>query len=592
MQLFRSLSGKVILLIFSIFVISFIPKIKDISDGKDRCLCGYDGYGYYLYLPHFFEKGNLDIKQNWAQRLQNEYCDGIYAYQIVRTESGKELNVYHLGQAFVELPGYVVGEAFARMLGFKNDGFSKPYYIAFVLNALLFIFLGLLYLRKLLLLYFSEKVTAITILAIYFASNIYITFFLQKDLQHLYLFALNAIFLYHTFLFIRNKSSKQLILSALVLGLTVAIRPTQVLLGLLPLILLLNTYGIRWAFFKRIWIYPAFGLLWNVPQIAYWWMIGGEPFIPNLHSENIILSDPNLVDFLFSYKKGWLLYSPVFLIGLHGFYVLYRSNRGLFWSILAFVTFYIWVMSAWECWWYAQSFGSRVMVDIYPILAVLIAYSILYWKRRLVMICGSTFIIGCSLLSMLQTHQAFKGYLSFENMTKQHYWYIFGEINIPEYTSKHLEMNRGHIDPDWIARVKELPKSDYSFKETVVYEMVKPIKVETISNILTGFVVLDNLPSDEGMIEFVITSKTSDSTKSILLMSETLSEYRWNWYNWSPVEISLGQSESEFVTQSHFINIQRLRHKNDQMNFYFNTSEGATLEVQSLKIIAHTLERK
>jgi hypothetical protein len=101
MHLFESLSGKVILLIFSIFIISFIPKLKDITEGTDRCLCGYDGYGYYLYLPHFFSEGNLNITRESAQELQNEYCDGIVAYQIVRTESGKELNVYQIGRAHV-----------------------------------------------------------------------------------------------------------------------------------------------------------------------------------------------------------------------------------------------------------------------------------------------------------------------------------------------------------------------------------------------------------------------------------------------------------------------------------------------------------
>lgn len=592
MNLFRSLSGKVILLIFTIFVVSFIPKMSDIASGEDKCLCAYDGYGYYMYLPHFFTEGDLNIKQEWAQRLQNEYCDGIYAYQIVRIEEGRELNVYHLGQAFVELPGYVIGEVSARLLGFKTDGFSKPYYIAFILNVLLFVFLGLLYLRKLLLLYFDEKVTSITILAVYFASNIYITFYLQNDLQHLYLFALNAIFLYHTLLFIRTKSNKHLVYSAIVLGLTVAIRPTQVILGLFPLILLLNTFGIRWAFFKRIWIYPAFGILWNAPQIAYWWIIGGEPFIPNLHTENIILADPNLGDFLFSYKKGWLLYSPVFLIGLHGFILLYRKNKALFWSFALFIVSYVWVMSSWECWWYAQSFGSRVMVDVYPIIAVLIAFSISSWRSRIVIIFGSVFIIGCSLLSMLQTHQGLKGYLSFENMTKQHYWYIFGKIDIPNFTFEHLELDRTNIDPSWIERSKNLPKSDYTYTKTQIFEMNEPIHVENIVHILSDFIVLDNLPTDEGMLEFVITSKTSDSTKRIVLMSETLSKYEWNYYNWSPVEISLGQAQNEFVTRSYFINLQRLRHSNDRINFYFQSLDGAPLEVESLKIIAHTLERK
>ena len=145
MKLTQSLSGRVILLIFSLFIISFVPKLSEIASGEDKCICAYDGYGYYLYLPHFFEKGDLNITQEWAQKLQNEYCDGVYAYQIVRTPQGKELNTYHLGQAFIELPSYLVGDLFARMFGYKTDGFSKPYYIVFILNVLLFIFIHYLF---------------------------------------------------------------------------------------------------------------------------------------------------------------------------------------------------------------------------------------------------------------------------------------------------------------------------------------------------------------------------------------------------------------------------------------------------------------
>lgn len=590
MKLFQSLSGKIILLIFSIFVVSFVPKLKNIASGEDTCLCGYDGYGYYLYLPHFFTEGNLDIKQEWAQQLQNEYCGGIYAYQIVRTEKGKELNTYHMGQAFIELPAYALADIFARLFNYKSDGFSKPYYIAFILNALLFIFLGLLYLRKTLLLFFNERITAITILALYLASNIYITFFYQTDLQHLYLFALNAIFIYHLLQFTQKNNTKHLIISAIILGLTVAIRPTQVLLGIFPTILLLSKYKMSWSFFKRILIYPAFGLLWNLPQIAYWWIIGGEPFIPNLHSEEIVLSDPNIIDFLFSYKKGWILYSPIFILLIYGYYVLFRLNRALFWSSFIFLTCYIWVMSAWECWWYAQSYGSRVMVDIYPVLAIVLGMCITQWKKRYVRISGYLFLVLCSLLTSLQIHQSFKGYFSFENMTKQHYWYIFGQIDIPTYTDKHLEMNRGTIDPNWIQRSETLPTSDYKFSGTLIYELVEPITILSSALFLTDMVVLDKLPTDEGMLRIEMIAKTADSTKSAILMTETFTGERW--YNWSPVELSLGQKEGEFVAQTHYVNLQRMRHRTDKMQFYINAPDGAKIDISSLTITALTLTRK
>ncbi len=589
MKLTQSLSGKVILLIFSLFIISFVPKLSEIASGEDKCICAYDGYGYYLYLPHFFEKGDLNITQEWAQKLQNEYCDGVYAYQIVRTPQGKELNTYHLGQAFIELPSYLVGDLFARMFGYKTDGFSKPYYIVFILNVLLFIFIGLLYLRKLLLIYLSEKMVAITIIVLYLASNIYTTFFLQYDLQHLFLFALNSVFLYHTVQFTRKQSRKHLLLSAIILGLTVAIRPTQVLLGLFPTILLLHSYGIRIAFFKRIWIYPAIGLLWNLPQIAYWWIIGGEPFVPNLHSEDIVLSDPNISDFLFSYKKGWLLYSPIFLLSIHGLHVAFKKHKAIFWSCISFLPIYVWVMSSWECWWYAQSYGSRVMVDIYPVIAILLGLSISHWKTRIVKLIGYTFLAGCSLLTTIQIHQGFKGYLSFENMTKQHYWYIFGKLNIEDYTGKHQEMDRAITDPTWIERAQALPKSDYTYNETLVYELVEPINIESGSIFLTDITVLDKIPSDEGVLNIELVSKTGDSTKSVILMAETFSEH--NWYNWSSVEVSIGHNQQTHEKQTHLINLQRLRHKKDKMQFYFHSDEQISIDILSLKITAHTLQR-
>ena len=93
----------------------------------------------------------------------------------------------------------------------------------------------------------------------------------------------------------------------------------------------------------------------------------------NLHTEDIVFSDPSIIDFLFSYRKGWLLYSPVFLLIIPGLYFLYRDQRKLFWPIVGFLAVYIYTMSSWECWWFASSFGSRAMVETYPLIVILIA---------------------------------------------------------------------------------------------------------------------------------------------------------------------------------------------------------------------------
>ena len=590
MKLARELSGKVVLLIFTVFVVSFVPKINAVINGEDRCVCSFDAYGYYIYLPHFFEEGNLTITKEWAQQLQNEYCNGNEAYQIKRLESGKELNIYHIGQSFVELPAYLLGDLSARAFGYKTDGFSTPYYLAFLLNALLFIFLGLLYLRKLLLLYFDERVTALTILVLFCASNLYITFFAQFNLQHLYLFALNTLFIYFLLRFVRESNRKHLYFSAIFLGLTVAIRPTQVILGIFPLILLLREYGFSWLFVRKISIFPLFGLLWNIPQFAYWYFVGNEIFVPNLHSEKIALFDGYLFEFLFSYKKGWLVYSPIFLLSIHGAFVLFRRNKPLFAATVLTVILYIWVMSSWECWWYAQSYGSRVMTDIYPIFGILIACSISSWKQLWSKLIGFTFIILCTLLNFIQTYQCTAGYLSYENMTKQHYWYIFGRPYIPDYTASNLELDRSYADSNWIIWTKTLPRSNYSNFEKVIYENHDPIVIEKEGVHFLHLQVLKDLPSDEGMIRIELESKTSDSTKSVILMAETYGLD--NWYYWNPIDISTGQSKDRYTKNVYYLTIQRIRHFEDQMQFYIAPTEGVKLDVKSVKITAFVLVRK
>src|SRR3989338_8107002 len=402
---FKELSGRAVLLILFVFILLIGEKIQAVIEGESTCVCSYDGFGYYMYNASLFGEGTLYMQPEWAQELQNEYCDSIAAYQLVKQKYANHLDVYHMGMAYLQLPAYLISDGIARLVGYKSNGFSTPYQLGFLVNALLFIFLGFIYTRKLLRLFFSDRLSALLLFMVFGATNAYITFSHQYDLPHLYLFFLNAGFAYHLFRFLRERETKQLLFAALLLGITVSIRPTQALLGLLPLFLLWKEYSFTKDFWRRILLFPLMGLLWNIPQMLYWLIVGGELFIFNLHMEDIVLSDPNLLDFLFSYRKGWLLYSPIFLLLIPGFIVLFRKNRPLFWGLFISTIIYTYVMSAWECWWYASSFGSRVMVDIYPLLLIVLGFTIQHLKGLWSKIGLGAFIGFCLLLNVLQSYQ-------------------------------------------------------------------------------------------------------------------------------------------------------------------------------------------
>src|SRR5688572_25814529 len=124
---FLSPSILTLLLLATAFGVFYSKEVRKVVSNENTCICAYDGFGYYMYLPHFMKEGNLRMTNEWAQGLQNEYCGGIYAYQLVPAKNGQLLDVYHMGQAYIEAPSFLIGHAFAKMLGYKTDGFSKPY---------------------------------------------------------------------------------------------------------------------------------------------------------------------------------------------------------------------------------------------------------------------------------------------------------------------------------------------------------------------------------------------------------------------------------------------------------------------------------
>ena len=585
----KSFSGKILILLALIFSIPFTEKLDKVISDQSTCICSYDGFGYYMYLPHLMNKGSLKFEQSWAESIQNEYCDSTLVYQLQPSKHGGILNVYHMGLSFVQLPAYLIGDVFARMTGHNTDGFSKPYYIAYLLNAFFFIILGLIYFRKLLQLFLPDRIVGILMLLIYLGTNLYITFTLQYDLTHLYLFALNAMFLYYFFLYTDSNQRKHLLLSAAILGLTSCIRPTQAIWGIIPLcILLKNNASKSRALLLLLW-FPAFAILWNIPQFIYWYTIGGQLIIPNLHTEEIIIIDPKTIDFLFSYKKGWLLYSPLFLLIVFGFVYLYKNQRRTFWAFFGFTAFYIFIMSSWECWWYASSFGSRVMVDTYPLLALVLGYALLLSSSFIFRLFMGVFAGLCLAFSLFQTFQFERYIIHGERMTKQHYWNFFGTIKTDYYTDIHLEIERSN--PSWVERKEEYLSHGYKFDTRVIFD--KPeIQTAAPFNDLRHdkFTLLDLIPNDETCFDITFTTKTSDSTKSSIIRFETVSKF--NCYSWDHLEISLNQPQDEFTTHTMRFNLRNIRHSNDQMQVYIDNDNDVEIQIKDLKITATSLIRK
>ena len=81
-----------------------------------------------------------------------------------------------------------------------------------------------------------------------------------------------------------------------------------------------------------------------VLQMLYWHALTDSFVVysySNNHGEGLNLSSPFIFEVLFSYRKGWVLYTPLTIFGIIGFYFLYRKDKQTFLAItVVFILFF------------------------------------------------------------------------------------------------------------------------------------------------------------------------------------------------------------------------------------------------------------
>jgi hypothetical protein len=152
---------------------------------------------------------------------------------------------------------------------------------------------------------------------------------------------------------------------------------------------------------------------------------------------------PYLVEFLFSFRKGWFIYTPILLLSFAGLVWMWKKQRSLFFPLLVYSALFIYVASSWSCWWYAGGdFSQRAMVSTYAFLSIPLGYfmqwSVSGWKKALFL----PMIAGLIVLNLFQTRQFYHGVLDGERMTGAYYGKIFGKMKASEEDRALLSVNR------------------------------------------------------------------------------------------------------------------------------------------------------
>ena len=81
-------------------------------------------------------------------------------------------------------------------------------------------------------------------------------------------------------------------------------------------------------------------------------------------------SNPEPIYFLFSTKNGLLTYAPIVVFALIGVISMWWTQRTKALKFTVLLVLITYVFSAWWCWWYGCSYGSRNLVEFLVPLSI------------------------------------------------------------------------------------------------------------------------------------------------------------------------------------------------------------------------------
>lgn len=444
--------------------------------GFSKLAISWDGFGYYLYLPYTFIYNDLNFSDlSHVQSIANHYESTDTLYQLTHVAAnGNHVIKYPVGMAILMFPFFLIGHLAAYLFGYPTDGFSQPYDTMISIGNLVYVIIGVIYLRKVLLHFFTPKISVIALFGVVIGTNFLYMATTGAGISHIPLFALHAISLYLTIKWHESPSVKNSFLYGAVIGLMIITRPTEILFLLIPLFW--GVTSIK-SFFSKYYalitqqIIPLVVFAFTISmvgfiQLYYWKKITGEWFFYAYDNagEGFDFKHPYIKEFLFSFRKGWYVYTPIMLLATIGIIIAFAKKYKFGSSLILFFVFNVWVLSSWSCWWYAGSFSQRSMIQSYPEMAIALGAFLTFanqqaWLKKIILSLFTFFI----LLNLFQTWQSHKGIIDASRMTKEYYWAVFGKTEVPKGAKKLLMINRPSVQ-------KTLPenRNDYKKVKTII----------------------------------------------------------------------------------------------------------------------------
>jgi len=413
--------------VVSIILLHYRVSHSDLRSDIPLKVTTWDAFGYYMYLPSIFIYQDVTDLE-WLPEIDSIYSvTGGKVYQANKNDNGNYVFKYFGGVSIMETPFFLLGHLIASNTKYEADGFSLPYQYAIAFGAVIYCILALFLLRSLLLRYFSDRSTAISIILLITATNLIQYVSVDSGMSHAYIFPLYVVVIYTTIKWHSKPNILWASLTGLTVGLATICRPTEVIMLFIPLLWNTQTKEVskeKWKQVKNHRIHllyvVLFGLIGILPQLIYWKIASGS-FVYNVGSKWVFLNPFFRV--LFGWESGWFIYTPITILFILGFFFIKKNPFKK--SVIVFCLLNIWIVISWFDWKYGATYSTRALVQSYPVLifpftAIIERINLKKWRYVF-------YLLGLYLIyvNLFQLQQYSDTILHYRDMNRQYYGKIY-----------------------------------------------------------------------------------------------------------------------------------------------------------------------
>ncbi len=435
--------------------------VRDFDGRYGRSING-DAKAYYAYLPALFIYNDpsyafIDsVEQTYYPEDRSQFKD----FRIPQ-KNGKSVNKTFPGLSILYAPFFFLSMLVAWVFGYPVDGYSAPFQWGIAFSHLVYFFVGLRFLLAFFRSYkISDSISYWVFTFLLFGTNCWYYLVYDHTVSHIHSFFLACVLLWAMQQWISTKRVKYFGLIGCVMALLVIIRPTNaVMLLFLPLLLLLRNVNLKVLFSKEVFhlkqlvLSVAVGLSILAIPFLFWKWQSDLWLVYSYGEESFDFRHPHLLEFLFSYQKGWLLWTPLTLFALIGGIIYFGKQS---WKVLLLfllpLLIIVYILSSWWCWTYGSGFGQRPMIEYLPFIALGFAFFAQKYFKKVQL---ALLVVPFSALAMVQSYQVANSILKGGLTTKQDYWSHFLQLKT-DAPSALEPKNLGVLSSDQLSKACEI----------------------------------------------------------------------------------------------------------------------------------------